>query len=69
MSRPEFTVHMLNESGKAKAHACASAFGALLDRIEAFGVTGRNLAVAKTKLEEACFFVKKGIAELIENQE
>lgn len=67
--RPEFQVHMLNERGEEKARVLVTAFGALLDGVEAQGVTGRELALVKTKLEEACFFAKKGIASLPENQE
>lgn len=67
--RPEFKVHMLNESGKKKASAIAEGFSILLDGLEAQGLTGRDLALVKTKLEEACFVAKRGMASLIENQE
>ena len=67
--RPEFSVHMLNDSGKAKARSIASAFSDLLDAVEATGCTGRDLALVKTKLEEACFCAKRGVASLPENQE
>lgn len=69
MIRPEFSVHMLNESGKKKAAAIAEGFSLLLNNLEASGVTGRALALVKTHLETACFNAKRGIAELIENQE
>lgn len=68
-TRPEFSVHMLNEAGKMKARALAIDFSTLLDRIEASGCTGRDLALVKTKLEEACFVAKRGMASLLENQE
>jgi hypothetical protein len=67
--RPEFSVHMLNETGKAKARALAEAFSELLDKVEAFGVTGREMALVKTKMEEASFFAKRSVASLPENQE
>ena len=67
--RPEFQVHMLNANGKAKARIIAEAFSDVLVLIESYGVTGRNLALAKTNLETACFNTKRGIAELPENQE
>lgn len=67
--RPEFQVHMLNESGKTKAREIAENFTMLLNSIEARGCTGRDLALVKTKLEEACFAAKRGIASLPENQE
>ncbi len=66
--RPEFKVHMLNESGKAKAASIAEGFSILLDGLERNGVTGRALALVKTNLETACFNAKRGIAELPENQ-
>ena len=69
MIRPEFTVHMLNDSGKKKAAAIAEGFSILLDGLEGAGVTGRDLALVKTKLEEACFAAKRGMASQLENQE
>lgn len=69
MIRPEFSVHMLNESGKEKARELAQCFSDMLDIVERLGVTGRNLAIVKTHLETACFNAKRGVAELIENQE
>lgn len=69
MTRPEFQVHMLNESGKKKASLIAEAFSDLLNLVESQGVTGRNLALVKTNLETACFNAKRGVAELPENQE
>lgn len=67
--RPEFQVHMLNDAGKTKARALALIFSTALEQIEATGVTGRELALVKTKLEEASYFAKRGIASLPENQE
>lgn len=69
MIRPEFQVHMLNESGKQKALEIAKTFSAVLDVMEMKGVTGRDLTLVKTKLEEACFVAKRGMASLPENQE
>lgn len=69
MNRPEFAVHMLNEDGKAKAQELAQQFSKLTDYIEAIGVQGRELSLAKTKLEEACFFAKKAMATNLSNQE
>ena len=69
MIRPEFKVHMLNESGKQKAQQIAADFSSLLNSVEAAGVTGRDLALVKTKLEEACFAAKRGMDSLPENQE
>lgn len=67
--RNEFKVHMLNESGKKKAGEIAEGFSLLLDGLEKLGVNGRELALVKTKCEEACFFAKRSIASQPENQE
>lgn len=65
----EFRVHRLNEKGLAKAQKLANDFDHLLNELEQDIPPGRYLAIVKTKLEEACFFAKKGIAELTENQQ
>lgn len=67
--RKEFCVHILNEQGKTKATAVAEVFSEALDKLEALGVDGRELALVKTKSEEACFFAKRSIASKTENQE
>lgn len=67
--RPEFQTHVLNASGNGKAVRIVQGFSKLLDDLEALGVTGRYLALVKTKLEEACFVAKRGMASLPENQE
>lgn len=69
MIRPEFKVHTLNDNGKSKARVIAEAFSDLLAVIESYGVTGRDLAMTKTDLENACFHAKRGMASLPENQE
>lgn len=66
---PEFEVHMLNETGKARARAIALAFDQLLTNLEAAGVDGREGAIVRTKLEEAAFFAKKSMAKKKENQD
>lgn len=58
----EFAVHMLNEMGKIKASEIANAFDACLERLKAVCPESRELSIAKTKLEEACFFAKKAMA-------
>lgn len=64
-----FRVHMLNDSGKAKAKRIAESFNALLASLGEVVPAGRELALVKTKLEEACFFAKKGMASQPENHE
>lgn len=65
----EFKVHRLNEVGLAKAQKLAENFDRLLTELQADVPQGRYLSIVKTKLEEACFFAKKGIAEQTENQQ
>ena len=68
--RKEFEVHMLNEEGKATAADVAVIFDDLLDELEArCGTEGREMAIVRTKLEEACFFAKKAMAMNPSNQE
>lgn len=69
--RPEFQTHTLNEEGKARAQHLAEAFSSLMDLVEVQGTggDGRALALAKTKLEEACFFAKRAMATKAANQE
>jgi hypothetical protein len=64
-----FQVHMLNEQGKNSAKAIANAFDGLLTFLEGECGAGRELSIVKTKLEEACFFAKKAMANKSENQE
>lgn len=64
----EFQVHMLNDTGIAKATELGEAFSALLERVEALVPAGRERALVVTKLQEASFFAKRGVAVLPENQ-
>lgn len=69
MNRPEFRVHILNTAGIEAAKALAQTFEAALHDIEHFaGTEGREMAIVRTKLEEACFFAKKALASRPENQ-
>jgi hypothetical protein len=63
----EFQVHMLNDSGKAKAKEIAEAFDTCLEKLLTLCPPGRELAITKTKLEEASFFAKKAMASSDEN--
>ena len=64
MMRPEFEVHMLNDNGKVEAKIIADAFNELLDKLVNCVPEGRYLAIVRTKLEEACFYAKKGMATI-----
>jgi len=57
-----FEVHMLTDHGKTQATLIAEAFDGLLDLLSPIVGEGRELALVRTKLEEACFFAKKGMA-------
>lgn len=64
-----FEVHILNDKGKEHAHNIAYEFDQLLQYLGIVCSPGRELSLAKTKLEEACFFAKKAMATKPENQE
>jgi RAB protein geranylgeranyltransferase component A len=65
---PLFAVHKLNEAGSAKAQAIADLFNVLLSDLSEMCPDGRELAIVKTKLEEAAFFAKKAMAKDPANQ-
>lgn len=65
----EFEVHILNDAGKAKARHIAYAFDACLAAVDALVVDPRCKALMRTKMEEACFFAKKGMASADFNQD
>ena len=67
--RQEFQVHLLNDKGIAKARELGEEFSIFLDKLERLVPPGRPLSLVITKLQEASFFAKRGIAELPENQQ
>lgn len=63
MIRPEFTFHRLNREGIEQAKYIAQIYSNLLDELEKInGPAGREMAIVRTKLEEASFFSKKALA-------
>jgi hypothetical protein len=64
-----FTGHLLNEKGFARVQDIGRAFDTLLKVVEAAVPEGRQLSIVRTKLEEACFYAKKGVANQQEYQE
>jgi len=67
--KQEFTVHMLNDAGIAKATELGEAFSTLLETVERIlPAQCREKSLVVTKLQEASFFAKRGIAILPENQ-
>jgi mevalonate kinase len=65
--RKEFTVHLLNEQGIQRANAVAEVVSECVDKLEALGVTGRELSIVITKAQELGFFAKRSIALNPEN--
>lgn len=65
-----FEFHRLNAVGQRKAVNIANIFQAALESLELEnGKDGREMAIVRTKLEEACFFAKKAMAVQPSNQE
>jgi hypothetical protein len=63
-------VHLLHEEGIQKALFLARIFSDALDGIEKIaGSDGRDMAIVRTKLEEASFYAKRAVAVRPENQE
>lgn len=69
ITRDEFSVHILSDEGVEKAKRIASLFTLLLDGLEeACGDDGRDMAIVRTKLQEAAFFARRAMAVREENQ-
>lgn len=67
---PLFQVHRLNAEGIEKAKLMAQLFSTLLRQLDAMTPpSSRDMAIVRTKLQEACFFAKRAMACLGENQE
>jgi hypothetical protein len=60
--RDEFKVIRLNDQGAQRTEAIAGAFSAVLTAIETVVPPGRERALVVTKLQEAAFFAKRGVA-------
>lgn len=68
--RPEFTVHVLNPQGLKAANDIAVKFSELLNDLEQIcGTEGREMAIVRTKLEEAGFYAKRAMASRQHNQQ
>lgn len=67
----EFATHRLNQQGIDALTAMRGTFDTLLNSIVDILPAGRELAIVRTKLEEACFFAIKGIsvAEVFQGSE
>jgi hypothetical protein len=68
--RKEFKFHKLNEEGQLKAQTLADIYNDLCKQVEKLvGQGSAELTISTRKLEESCFYAKKAMAELEENQE
>lgn len=66
-----FEVHILNSRGISEAMVLQTMFQEFLIRIEDIcsnSDAGREMAIVRTKLEEASFFAKRAMAMNPENQ-
>ena len=67
--RDEFAVHWLNDDGRVKSENVAVIVSNCLTELEKeCGIDGREMAIVRTKLQEACFFAKRAMAVKKENQ-
>jgi len=64
-----FEVFKLNAVGLEKAKLMADDFEILANQIKLVVPECRELSIAMTKLEEACFFAKRGLAKQYKYQE
>lgn len=70
-----FKVHKLNEDGMSKAKTIQIAFDSLKTLLDGLcseatpHLLQRELTLCHEKLEEACFYAKKSMAQLVGNQE
>lgn len=67
--RNEFAVHVLNDEGLRRARDIGEIFTNALNALEQVcGADGRELAIVRTKMQEAAFFAKRAMAVRPENQ-
>lgn len=67
--RNEFQVHRLTEEALRLAQSLAVQFTICLNSVEALvGHDGREMAIVRTKLQEAAFYAKRALAVRKENQ-
>ena len=68
--RPEFEHHNLNSLGQTRTDAVREAFSDLLNSIDILSPgSSRAKSVMITKLQEACSWANRAVAESTENQE
>lgn len=63
MQHKEFEAYVLNETGIQQAQAVAHTFDLALTTLVLINpIASREMSIVRTKLEEACFFAKKAVA-------
>lgn len=66
-----FKVHRLSDYGVRQAERLAEEFSDLLDNVEHLcGTDGREMAIVRTKLQEACYHAKRALCsrpEVLDN--
>ena len=65
---PIFQVHKLNPDGLKLAAGIAEIFDGTLAQLSTYCPAGREWSIVRTKMEEACFFCKKAMANDPKNQ-
>jgi len=68
ISNPEFTVRRLNDSGLEQAEQIGKWYDELLNQVRNITPEGRELALVKTHLEQACFYTKRAMSKDPQNQ-
>ena len=64
VTRGEFCSYKLDDSEYRKAQEVRRLFSEHLDKLESvFGTTGREVAIVRTKLEEACMFAVRAVVK------
>jgi hypothetical protein len=65
----EFQAYRLTECGKDRAQQIAEIFNGCLEQLRSLCPEGRDFVIARTLLEEACFFATKAMAKYPVNHE
>ncbi len=65
----DFGFHKMNQQGQDRSKLIAQIFEKALAELELHMSDQRTAAIARTKLEEACFFAKKSMALNTDNQD
>ncbi len=69
--RPEFQAHRMNEHGRQLANAVSEVFTEALNKLDGLlgGHQSRERSHVVTKLQEAAFWARRGVAVQLSNQQ